>query len=101
VREFCDRAFARVGLPLTWEGEGVSERGVAADGRVLIEVDPSYFRPTEVDVLCGDPTKARERLGWEPKVTFRELVDIMVDADMDLVRREVTLERRGIYRFGR
>jgi GDPmannose 4,6-dehydratase len=100
VREFCDRAFTRVGLPLTWEGEGVSERGVAADGRVLIEVDPSYFRPTEVDVLCGDPTKARERLGWQPRVTFRELVDIMVDADMDLVRREVTLKNAGFVGTG-
>ncbi|MCB9727947.1 MAG: GDP-mannose 4,6-dehydratase [Deltaproteobacteria bacterium] len=95
VREFCDRAFARVGIPLTWEGEGADERGLAQDGRVLIEVDPAYFRPTEVDVLCGDPSKARERLGWKPEITFSALVDLMVDADMELVRREVTLKNAG------
>jgi GDPmannose 4,6-dehydratase len=93
-------AFARAGLPLTWEGEGVSERGVTPTGACSGRGRPAYFRPTEVDVLCGDPTKARERLGWQPRVTFRELVDIMVDADMDLVRREVTLKNAGFVGTG-
>ena len=95
VREFCERAFDRVGLPLRWEGEGSDERGYAPDGRLLIEVDPRYFRPTEVELLLGDPTKSREAFGWEPKVTFKELVEIMVDADLELVRRDVTLREAG------
>ncbi|MGM0578793.1 MAG: GDP-mannose 4,6-dehydratase [Myxococcota bacterium] len=96
VREFCERAFARVGITLRWEGEGVEEKGISEeDGRVLVEVDPAYFRPTEVDVLCGDPARARERLGWQPEITFAGLVDLMVDADMELVRREVTLRDAG------
>ena len=95
VRDFCDRAFARVGLPLRWEGQGVEERGLSEDGRVLVEVDPRYFRPTEVEVLLGDPSKAKRELGWSPEVTFERLVDIMVDADCERVRREVVLEDAG------
>jgi len=95
VRAFCDRAFARVGLPLTWEGEGLDERGVDGQGRTLVQVDPRYFRPTEVEFLLGDPTRAREVLGWTPQVTFAELVDIMVDADLEVVRRDVTLREAG------
>jgi GDPmannose 4,6-dehydratase len=82
VREFCERAFARVGLPLAWEGEGAGERGVDPRGRTLVAVDPRYFRPTEVDHLVGDAGKARERLGWRPRVGFAELVEMMVDADL-------------------
>jgi GDPmannose 4,6-dehydratase len=82
VREFCQLAFARAGLPLTWHGEGVDETGVDADGRVLVRVDPRYFRPAEVDLLLGDPRKAKRELGWEPKVSFIELVNSMVDADL-------------------
>jgi GDPmannose 4,6-dehydratase len=83
VREFCELAFARAGLPITWEGDGVDEKGLASDGRVLIEVDPHYYRPTEVDALIGDYSKAKEILGWEPNVSFRELVEIMVDYDLE------------------
>lgn len=82
VREFCELAFARVGLPLQWRGSGVDETGIGPDGRVLVAVDPRYFRPTEVDLLLGDASKAKRVLGWTPKVSFRELVEMMVDADL-------------------
>lgn len=87
VREFCELAFARVGLPLRWEGEGLGEKGLGPGGRVLVEVDPRYFRPTEVELLLGDATKARERLGWRPRVGFRQLVEMMVDSDLEAVRK--------------
>jgi GDPmannose 4,6-dehydratase len=82
VREFCELAFARVGLSLQWRGSGVGETGIGPDGRVLVAVDPRYFRPTEVDLLLGDAGKAKRVLGWAPKVSFRQLVEMMVDADM-------------------
>lgn len=82
VREFCERAFAHVDLPLTWQGTGVDERAIGPDGRVLIQVDPHYFRPAEVDLLLGNPAKAKRQLGWEPRVSFDELVKMMVDADL-------------------
>jgi len=79
VREFCERAFGRVGL----------------DYKDFVEIDPRYYRPAEVDLLLGDPTKAKTKLGWEPKVTFEGLVDMMVDADMELAAREKTLKDAG------
>lgn len=88
VREFCDLAFARVDLPLTWQGSGVDEQGVAPDGRVLVRVDPRYFRPTEVDLLLGDASKAQRKLGWRPKVSFRELVNLMLDNDLKTIGNE-------------
>jgi GDPmannose 4,6-dehydratase len=85
VREFCERAFARLGLPLSWDGEGVTERGLDSRGRTLVAIDPRYFRPSEVDYLIGDATRARERLGWQPRIGFSELVEMMVDADLAAV----------------
>lgn len=87
VREFTTLAFARAGINLRWEGDGIDEKGVdAATGRVLVEVDPRFFRPAEVDQLLGNPAKAREKLGWNPRSTsFERLVEIMVDADLKLV----------------
>lgn len=83
VREFCDLAFGFAGIDLRWEGEGVDEKGIdSKTGKVLIEVDPWYFRPTEVDLLIGDASKAKEVLGWEPKVTFKELVEIMMEYEL-------------------
>ena len=105
VREFCTLAFKEAGVVLRWEGEGVNERGVCVEdlrnrmgdagveseslvGRVLVEVDPKYFRPAEVDQLLGDPSKARSQLGWNPqKTSFGELVRLMVRHDMRKVRR--------------
>jgi GDPmannose 4,6-dehydratase len=83
VREFVDRAFARTGVTIAWSGSGVEEVGTcASSGRVLVRVDPRYFRPAEVDLLLGDPTRARTELGWQPQVAFADLVDEMVDADL-------------------
>ena len=104
VREFCTLAFKEAGIELRWEGEGVDEKGICVkdarvqefegskvqglEGQVLVEVDPKYFRPAEVDQLLGDPTKARTLLGWNPhKTSFAELVKIMVEHDMKKVRK--------------
>jgi GDPmannose 4,6-dehydratase len=84
VRELAERAFARVGIDLEWKGKGIHETGVdARSGRELVRVDHRYFRPSEVETLIGDASKARNRLGWEPKIRFPELVDMMVDAEME------------------
>lgn len=87
VREFTERAFAHVGIELRWQGEGVQEQGIdKATGRVLVEVDPKYFRPAEVETLLGDPTKAKTLLGWNPqKTSFEELVRLMVEHDVQYV----------------
>jgi GDPmannose 4,6-dehydratase len=89
VREFVERAFACVDLDIEWHGSGINEKGIRArSGRTLIEVDPRYFRPTEVDLLLGDPSKARQRLGWRHKTSFDDMVKEMVAADLVAVRRE-------------
>jgi GDPmannose 4,6-dehydratase len=83
VREFAEISARRLGYDLKWEGSGLEEKGFdAKTGQVLIEIDPEYFRPAEVDLLLGDPTKAKEKLGWKPSVTFEELVNLMTDADL-------------------
>jgi GDPmannose 4,6-dehydratase len=86
VREFCTLAFRYAGIELHWEGEGVDEKGIGTDGRVLVEVDPRFFRPAEVDSLLGDPSKAREKLGWNPRRTsFEDLVKEMTQYDIENV----------------
>jgi GDPmannose 4,6-dehydratase len=90
VREFIEAAFKQVGISIAWQGEGIGERGIDAEtGRVLVAVHPRYFRPTEVEELLGDPTKARELLGWRPRVSFNELVRRMMVADL----KEAEMER--------
>lgn len=91
VRDFCNLAFKHVGFDLEWQGEGVDEKGVdKKTGRVLIEVSPEFFRPTDVVTLLGDPTKAREKLGWNPrKTSFEELVRIMTEHDVKMVKDEL------------
>ena len=91
VREFATLAFKEAGIELRWEGEGVNEKGIdVATGKSLVEVDPKYFRPSEVEQLLGDPTKAKTLLGWDPrKTSFEELVSIMVLHDMEKVRRMI------------
>ncbi len=89
VREFAERTFARLDMKLQWQGTGIHEKGIEAKtGKIIIEIDPKYFRPTEVDLLLGDPSKAKQKLGWEPKVKFEALVNMMVDADLELAERE-------------
>ena len=89
VREFVELAFGHVGRRIEWRGKGADEKGVdAKSGAVLIEIDPRYFRPTEVDFLLGDPAKAHARLGWKHKTTFPQLVREMVDADRKAVQKE-------------
>ena len=94
VREFCELAFRRVGITLRWEGEGENEKGIdMKNGKILVEVSPDFYRPTDVVNLWGDPTKAKQELGWDPtkKTTFEELVNLMVDADI----AKVAVERAG------
>lgn len=89
VREFIEKAFAYVNITIEWSGLGVHEVGKnSATGQVLIRIDPRYFRPTEVDILCGDATKARTVLNWQPTVTFDQLVTIMMQADLAALRTE-------------
>lgn len=89
VRDFCTRAFKRAGIELRWEGTGVEEKGVdVSTGKIVVEVSPEFFRPTDVVTLLGNPTKAKEKLGWNPrKTSFDELVNIMVDNDIKLVEK--------------
>jgi GDPmannose 4,6-dehydratase len=89
VRDFVEEAFRHVGREIQWRGAGVEEKGLdAKSGDVLVQVDPRYFRPSEVDLLIGDPTKAREKLGWHHSVSFSALVQEMVEADLDTVKGE-------------
>ncbi|MDE7443434.1 MAG: GDP-mannose 4,6-dehydratase, partial [Muribaculaceae bacterium] len=94
VREFCQLAFRRAGIELRFEGEGADEKGIdVATGKVLVEVSPDFYRPTDVVNLLGDPSKACRQLGWNPaeKTSFEQLVNLMVDADM----AKVAAERAG------
>ncbi len=111
VREFCELAFKRAGIAIEWKGSGVDEVGIASsirgsdlieardikikEGDEVIAVDPRYFRPTEVETLLGDPTKAREKLGWEPQISFQELVNEMVMADFELARKDYMCKMAG------
>ena len=96
VREFCELAFQEAGITIVWKGEGIHEKGIdSGTGKVLIEVDPRYFRPTEVELLVGDPSKAKDKLGWIPKVNFQELIKMMVSADLKEAEHEVFCLKEG------
>jgi GDPmannose 4,6-dehydratase len=89
VREFAEKVFARLDMPLEWQGTGIHEKGIdSKSGRVVIEIDPKYFRPAEVELLLGDPGKAALKLGWEPRIDMEGLVNMMVAADLSLAERE-------------
>ncbi|MBK1721622.1 GDP-mannose 4,6-dehydratase [Thiocystis violacea] len=95
VRDFVDAAARELGMTITWSGAGVDESGSDADGRVIVRVDPRYFRPTEVETLLGDPTKAREKLGWVPRTSFEELVCEMVREDLKAAERDELVKQHG------
>ena len=101
VREFVEKSAACVGMSIAWRGEGLKEQGYDRNtGRTIVEVDPRYFRPTEVETLLGDATKARELLGWEPEIGFDELVDEMMREDLALAERDALVERNGYRTYG-
>ena len=96
VREFVQLAFQEVDIEIQWQGEGVNEKGInKADGKVLVEVDSRYFRPTEVELLLGDPAKAKEKLGWQPKTTLQELCSMMVEEDLKSAKKDLLCEKNG------
>ncbi|HXC03502.1 MAG TPA: GDP-mannose 4,6-dehydratase [Bacteroidia bacterium] len=96
VRKFVEMAFAEVGISLEWKGKGVDEKGLnKADGKVLVEIDPKYFRPTEVDLLVGDASKAKKHLGWEPKHSLDQLVKEMMASDLKLFEKDKYLLQGG------
>jgi GDPmannose 4,6-dehydratase len=108
VRDFITKSAKRLGISIRFEGEGVNERGVVSAiegtqapalkvGDVVVKVDPRYFRPTEVETLLGDPTKAKEKLGWVPEVTLDEMIEEMVDYDLDQAKRHALLKQHGYH----
>ena len=100
VRDFVNVAAHELGMKIRWQGEGVDERGVdAQSGKVIVAVDPRYFRPTEVETLLGDAGKAKEKLGWTPKITFAELVAEMVREDLKDAQRDALIRRSGYSTF--
>jgi len=89
VRTFAEKVFERLGMPLEWQGSGEGEKGIdRTSGKTVIQIDPKYFRPAEVDLLLGDPSKARRQLGWELRTSFDQLVNMMTDADLKLAEQE-------------
>jgi len=95
VRDFVNAAAECLGMKLTWKGKGVDESATDAKGNVVVRVDAKYFRPTEVETLLGDASRARAKLGWAPKTTFRELVKEMCDADLAEAERDALVSSHG------
>ena len=96
VREFVEFAWDHVGRSIRWEGEGTEERGFdSISGRLIVAVDPCYFRPTEVETLLGDASKAKEKLGWEPKISLKELVHEMMENDINIAKRDALVKEHG------
>ncbi|MBU4491732.1 MAG: GDP-mannose 4,6-dehydratase [Euryarchaeota archaeon] len=97
VRDFINIAAKELGIAIHWKGKGVDEKGYDDVGKCIVSVDPRYFRPTEVEALLGDPSKAKEKLGWQPKITFDELVKEMVSEDLKSAERDELVKRHGYY----
>jgi GDPmannose 4,6-dehydratase len=90
IREFIEETFKVLGEEIIWKGTGIDEKGILkSSGKTVVSIDPRYFRPTEVDILIGDPSKAKEKLGWEPKTRFKELVKIMVKSDFKKAKKRI------------
>jgi len=97
VRDFVTAAAEELGIKIHWKGSGLDEQGIDANGNCIISIDPRYFRPAEVETLLGDSSKARDKLGWEPKTTFQELVKEMVREDLKVAERDELVKRHGYY----
>ncbi|MBF0229940.1 MAG: GDP-mannose 4,6-dehydratase [Desulfamplus sp.] len=96
VREFVELSAKELGILIKWEGEGVNEKGINIEnGKIIVAVDPRYFRPTEVETLLGDPSKAKANLGWQPKIGFKQLVSEMVNADLEDAKKDALCQRAG------
>jgi GDPmannose 4,6-dehydratase len=96
VRQFVDACARELGILITWEGEGIDEKGInAANGKTIVAVDPRYFRPTEVETLLGDPSKAKQKLGWTPQISFEQLVKEMMQSDLEEAKRDDLCQRAG------
>lgn len=95
VRDFVNAAAHELGMHIRWEGKGIDEKGIDANGRTIVAVDPRYFRPTEVETLLGDASKARAKLGWTPRTSFKELVAEMVREDLKAAERDELIKRHG------
>ena len=96
VRDFVNYAWSHLGKTIRWEGEGMNEKGYDSEtGNLIVEVDPRYFRPTEVETLLGDPSKAKEKLGWEPKITLEEMVYEMMENDINIAKRDSLVKEYG------
>jgi GDPmannose 4,6-dehydratase len=96
IREFSERAFAEVGITLEWSGSGVDETGRdVKSGNIIVSIDPAYFRPTEVDLLIGDASKAREKLGWQPTCDLQQMIEEMIKADLEEARKDQLLQSGG------
>ena len=95
VRDFVNIAAAELGIHVSWKGEGVDEKGYDDQGRCIVAVDPRYFRPTEVETLLGDPSKAHQKLGWKPKISFADLVSEMVREDLTSAERDSLVKEHG------
>jgi len=100
VRDFVNFAYEHLGKTIRWQGEGVDEKGYDSEtGNCIVAVDPRYFRPTEVETLLGDPSKAKEKLGWEPKITLQEMVQEMMEADLQSAKRDALVKEHGYKAF--
>jgi len=95
VRQFVELSAKELGMTIEWRGSGVDEKGYDSAGNCIVAVDPRYFRPTEVETLLGDPSKARAKLGWTPRVSFEELVSEMVREDLKAAERDELVKRHG------
>lgn len=95
VRDFINMAAKEIGIEIQWDGTGLDEKGYSKDGKCIVQVDPRYFRPTEVETLLGNPSKAKQKLGWSPKITFEELVSEMVHEDFKSAQRDELIKKHG------
>ena len=95
VREFIEEAVKFININITWKGEGNEEQGYDPGGNCIVVIDPRYYRPTEVDALLGDPSKAKEKLGWEPKVAFKELIKEMMESDLEHAKKDALVKKHG------